>query len=106
MTSPLRQQYLEDMQLHGLSRGTKEISVSAVKQLAEYFHKSPDQVTEEELRVYLLYLKNVKKVSASTFTIALAGSISSLNTPCIGNGSRWTWYKSFRRKTAGGVNRR
>ncbi len=71
MTTPLRQQYVEDLQLHGLSKRTQEIYVIAVKQLAMHFRKSPDQVTEEELRAYFLYLKNVKKISASTFTIAL-----------------------------------
>jgi hypothetical protein len=67
MTSPLRQQYIEDLQLHGLSGRTQEIYVIAVKQLALHYRKSPDQVTEEELRAYFLYLKNVRKVSSSTF---------------------------------------
>lgn len=71
MTSPLRQQYVEDLQLHGLSQRTQEIYVIAVKQLALHYRKSPDQVTEEELRAYFLYLKNVRKISASTFTIAI-----------------------------------
>lgn len=35
--------------------------------------KSPDQISEEELRAYFLYLKNVKKISSSTLTIALCG---------------------------------
>jgi site-specific recombinase XerD len=47
--------------------------VRAVRQLAEYYHKSPDQITEEELRQYFLYLKNQKRVSASTFSVALCG---------------------------------
>jgi len=71
MSSPLRQQYIEDLQLHGLSGRTQEIYVIAVKQLALHYRKSPDQVTEEELRAYFLYLKNVRKVSSSTFTIAI-----------------------------------
>jgi len=32
--------------------------VRAVRQLAEHYHKSPDQISEEELRQYFLYLKN------------------------------------------------
>ena len=35
----------------------------AVRQLAEHYHKSPDLITEEELRQYFLYIKNVKKYS-------------------------------------------
>ena len=69
----LRQKMIEDMQLRGLSASTQTNYVRAVRQLAEYRAKSPDRITEEELRQYFLYLKNVKKVSPSTFTIALCG---------------------------------
>jgi site-specific recombinase XerD len=64
---------LEDMQLHGLSTKTQDVYLRAVKQLAEHYHKSPDLITEEELRLYFLSLKNDKHVSPSTFTIALCG---------------------------------
>jgi integrase/recombinase XerD len=36
-------------------------------------HKSPDLITEEELRLYLLYLQNDKGASPSAFKIALCG---------------------------------
>jgi integrase/recombinase XerD len=71
--SVLSQKMLEDMQLRGLSARTQESYVSAVRQLAKYFRKSPDKINEEELRQYFLYLKNVRKVSSSTFRIALCG---------------------------------
>jgi len=64
---------VEDMQLRGLSEKTQESYVRAVRQLAEHYHKSPDCISEEELRQYLLYLKNEKHASSSTFTIALCG---------------------------------
>jgi site-specific recombinase XerD len=44
-----------------------------VEQLAKYYHKPPDEIAEEELRQYLLYLENEKAVSASTMTVALCG---------------------------------
>jgi len=47
--------------------------VRAIRQLAEHYHKSPDRITEEELRAYFLYLKNVKHYSRSARTIALCG---------------------------------
>ncbi len=68
----LRARMIEDLQLRGLSQSTQKIYVLAVRQLAEYYRKSPDQISEEELRAYFLYLSNVKKVSPSTFQIALA----------------------------------
>jgi site-specific recombinase XerD len=72
MTS-LRQKMIEDMQFHGFAERTQKSYMQAVRQLAEYYGKSPDQISEEELRQYFLYLKNVKKVSRSTITLALCG---------------------------------
>ena len=67
----LRQRMIEDMQLRGLAPGTQVSYVGAVRALAEYYEKPPDQVSDEELRQYFLYLRNVKHVSPSTFTVAL-----------------------------------
>lgn len=69
----LRQRMIEDMQLRGLAARTQEAYVLAVRQLAEYYKKPPDQIGDEELRQYFLYLTNVKKVSRSTSTLALCG---------------------------------
>lgn len=62
----LRQRMIEDMQLHGLAPRTQTSYMQAVRQLAEHYHKSPDQINQEELRQYFLYLKNDKKVARST----------------------------------------
>ena len=59
----LRQRMIQDMQLRGMAERTQESYVFAVRKLAEHFFKSPDQITEDELREYFLYLKNVKKYS-------------------------------------------
>jgi len=69
----LRQRMIEDMQLRGLSEKTQDSYLRAVRQLAEYYHKTPDQISEEELRQYFLYLKNVRRVSHSSCTVALCG---------------------------------
>jgi len=71
--TPLRQRMLEDMQLRGLAPKTQDAYLRAVRQLAEHIGKSPDQVSEAELRAYFLYLKNEKKASRSACTIALCG---------------------------------
>ena len=49
----LRERMIEDMQLRGLSANTQEAYVRAVKQLAKYYHKSPDEISEEELAAVL-----------------------------------------------------
>lgn len=71
--TPLRQRMLEDMQLRGLSARTQECYVAAVRQLVEHFHTPPDRLTEEQLRQYVLYLANEKKMARTTATIALCG---------------------------------
>lgn len=71
--TPLRQRMIDDMQLKGLSASTQEGYLNAVRQLAEHFHRSPDQLSEEDLRQYFLYLANEKKAARSTATIAICG---------------------------------
>src|SRR5438552_14601916 len=71
--SELRQRMIECLQLRGLSARTQESYVRAVRQLAEHYHKSPALITEEELRQYFLFLKNVKHYSRNTSTIAICG---------------------------------
>lgn len=71
--TPLQQRMRDDLQLRGLSARTQEMYVRAVHQLAAHYHKSPARITEEELRDYFLYLKNVKHYSRSASTIALCG---------------------------------
>ncbi len=69
--TPLRQKMIEDMQLRGLSALTQHRYVTAVRQLAEYYGKSPAHLMDEELRQYFLYLKNEKKCARSTCTVAV-----------------------------------
>src|SRR5262245_5125299 len=69
----LRKRMIECLQLRGFSGRTQEAYLRAVGQLADHYKKSPDLVTEEELRQYFLYIKNVKKYARPTTTIALCG---------------------------------
>jgi len=71
--TPLSQRMIEDLQLRGYSDSTQTLYVTAVRKLCEHFGKSPGKVTEENLRDYFLYGKNVKKWSRSTSTVALCG---------------------------------
>lgn len=71
--TPLRKRMLDDMKLRGFSARTQEAYADAVRLLARHYRRSPDRITEEELREYFLYLKDVKKQARSTITIALCG---------------------------------
>ena len=69
----LRKRMLDDMQLRGFSERTQEAYLRAVRHLAQHCKKSPDQISEEELRQYFLYNKNIRKWSRSASTISLCG---------------------------------
>ena len=69
----LRKRMIQDLQLRGYSERTQEMYVRAVRQLAEHYRTSPDQITEEQLREYFLYNKNVRQWSRTASTIALCG---------------------------------
>jgi integrase/recombinase XerD len=71
--TPLRQRMLEDMQLRGLAARTQEAYLSAVQQLAIHYGKSPELITEDELRQYFLFLCNEKRLAPNTTNVALNG---------------------------------
>jgi integrase/recombinase XerD len=71
--TPLRQRMIEDMQLRGLSSSTQEGYVNSVRRLAEHYRRSPDQLSEEDLRQYFLYLTHGKKTARASATVALRG---------------------------------
>lgn len=73
--SALRQKMIDAkrMQLQGFAARTQEAYLLAVRQLAKHYHKSPDEIEEEELRQYFLFLKNEKQVARATCTLALCG---------------------------------
>jgi integrase/recombinase XerD len=63
----------EDLQLRGLAPKTQQCYLEAVKHLAQHYRQAPDQLSEEEIRQYFLYLINEKKVAESTWRIHLYG---------------------------------
>lgn len=63
----------QDLQLRGMSESTQFNYLRAVRKYAEHFDKSPDLITEEQLRDYFVYLKNVKEFSRSASTQAMCG---------------------------------
>jgi integrase/recombinase XerD len=69
----LRKRMIECLQLRGLAERTQEAYTRAVRQLAAHYHKSPDQISEAELRQYFLFLKNSKHYSRNTMTVAICG---------------------------------
>jgi len=65
--TPLRQRYLEDLQLRNYSVKTQAVYVECVSLFARHFGRSPEQLGPEEIRAYQLYLIQEKQVSWSRF---------------------------------------
>lgn len=62
----------KDMKLRGLAPGTQRGYLDAVTALAEHYHRPPDQLSQEQIRAYLLYLIKTRKFAKSSFKIHLA----------------------------------
>jgi integrase/recombinase XerD len=69
----LRQRFIEDLQLQGMAARTQQAYARTVRQLADHFHKSPADISEEELREYFLHVRNVKHWSRATMTQSICG---------------------------------
>jgi Phage integrase, N-terminal SAM-like domain len=64
--SPQRARMIDDMILAGLAEGTRKLYVQAVRRLAAHYRRPPDLLSEEEVRSYLLGLRQ-QGVARGTF---------------------------------------
>jgi|WetSurMetagenome_2_1015567.scaffolds.fasta_scaffold57167_3 integrase/recombinase XerD len=69
--TPIRQRFIEELKLHGQSPNTIDVYVRAIRQLSDYYHKSPLQLTDEHIRTYLLALQE-KGIAVQTYNVAAA----------------------------------
>lgn len=63
--------FAEDLRLLPLQPRSQKSYWACVRQLSEYFDRSPDQISPEELRRYFLYLKTERRFSRQSSTQAL-----------------------------------
>ena len=71
--TPLRMRMIDDMVAAGLSAGTQAASIRAVRGLAKHYRRSPDELSEKEVRSYLLHLRDERGVAHGTFQPYHAG---------------------------------
>ena len=64
--TPLRQRVLDELQRRNYSPATTRGYIHAIKQFAEHFGKSPEQMGAEEIRRFQLYLLKEKKLAPGT----------------------------------------
>lgn len=70
MTS-LRTQFSEFMQLRDLAEKTQISYMGSVTKLSRYYNQSPEQISQEQIFNYVLYLQNQEKQSFSSVNLAL-----------------------------------
>ena len=71
--SPLRQQMIAALQLSGKGERTQESYVREVRLLAQFYHTSPDRISEPELQRYFLHRKNVDGLAPASMRICYSG---------------------------------
>jgi integrase/recombinase XerD len=70
---PLYERMSEDLHLGGMSKRTHEGYLRAVRQLADFCQRTPDQVSEDQLRRFFLHLKNDKAFASGSLRVAFSG---------------------------------
>jgi integrase/recombinase XerD len=68
----LREKMIEEIRLRNFSPRTEQSYVSAMVGLAKYYRQSPDQLSQEQIRAYLLHLKE-RGLSPSSRNVAISG---------------------------------
>jgi hypothetical protein len=53
----LRTKMIEEMKLRNFSPRTEQSYLAAMMGLVKYYRRSPDQLTQDEIRAYLLHLQ-------------------------------------------------
>ena len=71
--SELKRRMKEDLQLAGYAPKTQQSYLDAVRGLARYYNRAPDQLQEQDIRRFFLHLVNERRVARSTVTIYLSG---------------------------------
>ena len=61
------------LQLNGKGERTQQSYTRAVRMLTEFYDKTPDLISEEELQEYFLHRKNINKWSPNTMRICYCG---------------------------------
>ena len=70
--TPLRQRFIEDLQLRNRSPRTIQVYAYHVREFARWLKLSPDQATTDQIHRYLVHLLQVKKASWSAYNQAVS----------------------------------
>ncbi len=68
----IRERMIEDMKLRGLTPSTQATYLEAVKVLARHYNGRLDEITQEQVRDFLLYLIDTKGCAKNTYKVYLS----------------------------------
>jgi integrase/recombinase XerD len=68
----LRQNFIRELVVRGMSPRTQESYVLQVYYLAKHYHKAPDQLSDQELKNYAFYLADQKHLAPSSINQAIS----------------------------------
>src|SRR5712691_3192974 len=71
--TPLRQHMIAALQRSGKGERPQDTSVREVRLLAQFYHKSPDRISAQELQHYFLHRKNVDGLAPASMRICYSG---------------------------------
>jgi site-specific recombinase XerD len=63
---------IQEMVLRGLAPNTQRVYLQAVTRLARYYGRSPNRVSNRDVKAYLLHLHQDKKRATSSCNVASA----------------------------------
>jgi len=69
MATELRQRFEDYMTLRNLAPKTHEAYINSVVQLAKYYNRSPDKLSNDEIQKYLLHLIRERKLAWSSVNV-------------------------------------
>jgi len=69
----LRQNFIRELVLRGMSPKTVDAYVGVLAGVAKHYHQPPDRLSDEQLKQYLYYLAQERKLAASSLNVAVSG---------------------------------
>jgi integrase/recombinase XerD len=67
------QRMVDTLQLNGKGERTQQAYTRSVRMLSQFYEKTPDRVSEQELQEYFLHRKNINHWSPKTMRICYCG---------------------------------
>lgn len=70
--TPMRRKMIRELEVQRRAANTIDSYVTAVADLAQYYHRSPEKISRDEIRAYLHYLLTDRKLADSTCNVKIA----------------------------------